>query len=138
VVFFDTKLADDFIYRRMRGGQLVSKHRYIGAQMLAYLNGGSWLETARTANSLARRLAGGLSKVPGIRIPLAVDANMVFAIMPRRLHQKFEAAGVKLHLRHVAELAASATSQEVVARLVLSFATPVDSIDKLVALAHDL
>ena len=59
VIFFDTKLADDFIYRRMRGGQLISKGRYLGAQMLAYLKNGLWLENAKLANGLAAQLAAG-------------------------------------------------------------------------------
>ncbi len=63
VVFFDTKLADDFIYRRMRGGQLVSKGRYLGAQMLAYLKDDLWLENAKLANGLAAQLADGLRQI---------------------------------------------------------------------------
>ena len=57
VVFFDLALAEDFAYRRMRAGQLLSKSRYLGAQMLAYLDGGLWLENARRANALAQKLA---------------------------------------------------------------------------------
>ena len=69
VIFFDTKLAEDFAYRRMRGGQLVSKHRYLGAQMVAYLKNDLWLENARAANGLAKQLADGLPKFVKIRIP---------------------------------------------------------------------
>ena len=62
VVFFDLALAEDFAYRRMRAGQLLSKSRYLGAQMLAYLEGGLWLENARRANALAQKLAKGLTR----------------------------------------------------------------------------
>jgi threonine aldolase len=40
VVFFDLKLADDFLYRRKRAGQLLSKGRFLSAQMLSYLKDG--------------------------------------------------------------------------------------------------
>ena len=59
VVFFDLALAEDFAYRRMRGGQLMSKSRYLGAQMLAYLEGGLWLDNARRANALAQQAGEG-------------------------------------------------------------------------------
>ena len=44
VVFFDIALAEDFGHRRMRAGQLLSKGRFLGAQMLAYLDDDLWLE----------------------------------------------------------------------------------------------
>ena len=54
VIFFDTGLARDFLYRRKRGAQHLSKGRFLGAQMLAYLDNGLWLDNARHANRLAR------------------------------------------------------------------------------------
>ena len=39
VVFFDPKYAWEFELRRKRSGHLLSKHRYIAAQMNAYLKG---------------------------------------------------------------------------------------------------
>jgi threonine aldolase len=93
VVFFDTALADDFLYRRKRAGHLVSKGRYLGAQMLAYLDHDLWLANARHANAMADRLGDGLGRLPGVRLPLSVDANEVFAIVPRALHEALRAAG---------------------------------------------
>ncbi len=93
VIFFDTKLAQDFLYRRKRGAQHLSKGRFLGAQMLAYLENGLWLKNARHANAMAARLAGGLAKAVGVRLPLATEANEVFAILPRPLHEKLIANG---------------------------------------------
>jgi threonine aldolase len=59
VVFFDTSLAEDFLYRRKRAGQLLSKGRYLSVQLLAYLRDDVWLANARRANGLAARLATG-------------------------------------------------------------------------------
>jgi threonine aldolase len=87
VIFFNPVLAQDFRYRRKRGGQLLSKGRFLGAQMLAYLKDGLWLRNAAHANEMARSLAAELSQVESIRLPLPTQANGVFAIMPRALHE---------------------------------------------------
>ncbi|MGE0232951.1 MAG: low specificity L-threonine aldolase, partial [Flavobacteriaceae bacterium] len=41
--------AGDLARRRMRAGQLLSKGRFLGAQLLAYLENGHWLELAAHA-----------------------------------------------------------------------------------------
>ena len=95
VVFFDRDLTGDFLYRRKRAGQLVSKGRYLGAQMLAYLDGDLWLANARHANAMADLLATGMAALPGVRLPLRVQANEVFAIMPHTLHEALLANGAR-------------------------------------------
>lgn len=138
VIFFDTKLADDFIYRRMRGGQLVSKGRYLGAQMLAYLKDGLWLENAGTANALAAQLAEGLGKFRKIRIPNPVQANEVFAVMPRVLNDKLLASGAKFYDWMPDSLGDGIADDEIFVRFVLSFATPEANVRKLLALIKEL
>ena len=54
VVFFDPARAANFAYRRKRGGQTLSKGRFLGAQMEAYLKDGLWLRLAERANGAAR------------------------------------------------------------------------------------
>jgi threonine aldolase len=61
VVFFDPDKAARFAFQRKRAGQTLSKGRFLGAQMEAYLTGGLWLDLARRANAAARRLAGDLA-----------------------------------------------------------------------------
>jgi threonine aldolase len=138
VVFFDTKLADDFIYRRMRGGQLVSKGRYLGAQMLAYLRDGLWLENARTANGLAAQLAEGLGKFRKIRIPNPVQANEVFAVIPRTLNEKLLASGAKLYDWMPDSLDDGIADDEIFVRFVLSYATPEADVRKFLGLVKEL
>ena len=138
VVFFDTKLADDFIYRRMRGGQLVSKHRYLGAQMLGYLKGNLWLENAKVANGLAAQLANGLKQFGKIRIPNPVQANEVFAVMPIALNDKLLARGAKFYDWMPDSLGQNIAEDEIFVRFVLSYATPEPSVHKLLALIKEL
>lgn len=135
VIFFDTKLAEDFAYRRMRAGQLVSKSRYLGAQMLAYLKDGLWLDNARRANDLAQRLAKGLLQTTLVRIPHPVQANEVFAVMPRRLYDDLQGAGVRFFDWMPDGLGPNGIKDdEILARFVLSFATPSEDIDRFLNL----
>jgi threonine aldolase len=93
VVFFDPKMARDFKYIRKQGMHLASKMRFISAQFEALLSNYLWLENAAHANRMARILARELSKVPKIRITQPVEANGVFAIVPKEyvpvLQQKY-------------------------------------------------
>ena len=138
VVFFDTKLAEDFLYRRMRSGQLVSKSRYLGAQMLAYLRDGLWLDNARMANALAQRLAVGLESCKAIRIPNPVQANEVFAIMPRALNDKLLASGAKFYDWMADSLGGAIKEDEIFVRFIASFATPETDVDRFIALVKKL
>jgi threonine aldolase len=134
VVFFDLTLAEDFAYRRMRSGQLVSKSRYLGAQMLAYLDGGLWLENARHANGLAQKLASGLRQINAIRIPNPVQANEVFAVIPRALNDRLLASGVKFYDWMPDSLGSGIAEDEIFVRFVLSFATPEKEVDAFLKL----
>lgn len=62
--------------------QLASKMRFVSAQLLALHTGDLWLEAARRANAMARRLAAGVAEVPGTRVTQAPEANAVFAVLP--------------------------------------------------------
>src|SRR4029079_12284111 len=59
VVFFDAARGANMSARRKRGGHLVSKHRFIAAQIEAYFTDDLWLRLARHANAMADRLASG-------------------------------------------------------------------------------
>ncbi|HVF39343.1 MAG TPA: low specificity L-threonine aldolase [Gemmatimonadaceae bacterium] len=83
VVFFDTALAKDFAFRRMQGMQLASKMRFIAAQFDALLTDDLWLRSATHANAMASLLAKGLAELPGVRVTQKVQANEVFAVIPR-------------------------------------------------------
>ena len=83
VVFFDPELARNFAYRRMQGMQLSSKMRFIAAQFDALLTDDLWLRSATHANRMAALLGRGLADLPGCTLTQRVEANEVFAIIPR-------------------------------------------------------
>jgi len=82
VVFFDEALAETFAYRRKRAGHLISKMRFVSAQLDAYLEDDLWLRLARHANAMAQRLAQGLAALKGARLLHAVEANELFVHLP--------------------------------------------------------
>ncbi|MDQ1638503.1 MAG: threonine aldolase [Pyrinomonadaceae bacterium] len=90
VVFFDKTLAQDFKYTRKQGTHLPSKMRYISAQFEALLSGNLWRDNAAHANRMAQLLAGELGKIPQIRITQKVEANGVFAVVPKKYIAKLQ------------------------------------------------
>ncbi len=74
LVFFDPALAEGTPQRRKRAGMLLSKGRYLAAQILAMLEGDLWLANARAANAAAALLA----QAAGERLIHPVEANEVF------------------------------------------------------------
>jgi len=101
VVLFDPDSAWEFELRRKRGGHLFSKHRYLSAQLAAFLTDGLWLELADQANVAAARLADGLVSIPGVTLKHSVDANMLFATMPRKLHRNAVNAGAQYYFSDI-------------------------------------
>jgi threonine aldolase len=93
VVFFKRSLAKHFPFIRKQGMQLLSKMRFISAQFEAYLTDDLWLKNAKHANEMAQVLAKEIAKIPQIRITQKVEANVVFAIVPKEavpvIQQKF-------------------------------------------------
>lgn len=75
LIFFRPELAAATHYRRKRAGHLLSKGRYLAAQILAMLEGDVWLRNARAANEAARRLAEAAGPD---RLLLPVQVNEVF------------------------------------------------------------
>jgi len=83
VVFFDPKLAGDFKFHRKQGMQLASKMRFLSAQFEALFNDDLWLRNARHSNRMAQLLKRELKNVANVKIVYPVEANCVFARIPR-------------------------------------------------------
>ena len=140
VVVFDRARLDGLAERRKRGGHLLSKMRFLAAQLEPYLEGGLWLDLAGRANASARRLSQGLTAIPGIRLPWPCEANEVFAVMPAALADALRSQGAVFYPWTTAGLSAVEMPDEtqVFVRLVTSFATETDDIDRLLVRARAL
>ena len=91
VVFFNPALSADFLYLRKQGMQLASKMRFIAVQFEALLTGDLWRRSAEHANRMARRLEAEVRKIPQVRVVWKVEANGVFAQIPRPAIEKIKA-----------------------------------------------
>ncbi len=131
VVFFDPTQAAFMAERRKRAGLLLSKHRFIAAQFAAILADDRWLALARHANRVADRLSAELAAVDLAPI-WPVEAYLVFVVMPRALDARLKAAGARYYERTNTSLKLGA--DQILARLVTSFVTQEDEIERFVKL----
>ena len=63
---------------RKRSGHLLSKMRYVSAQLLAYIENDLWLEVARHSNRQAAKFAEAVENHAEASLEYPVDANEVF------------------------------------------------------------
>lgn len=126
VVIFDPAKAWEFELRRKRGGHLFSKHRFLSAQMAAYLQDGLWLRLASHANAMAARLAAGLAAKPGVTLAHPAQANILFPEWPAGTHASLQAAGAAYY-----DMPAPPGREA--ARLVTSWSTTKADIDRFLA-----
>jgi threonine aldolase len=137
VVFFDKAKGAQMVRRRKRSGHTLSKGRFLGAQMEAYLADGHWLDLARRANDAAAHLERVLRALPGVRIGWPRQANEVFAILPDAIDQRLTAAGAVYHAWSPDSLPPDAMPKagEALYRFVASFRTSAEEIEALAAAA---
>jgi len=129
VIFFDRAMAGDFEYRRKQAGHLLSKMRFLSAQLLAYLDQERWLHWARRSNALARVLSERLAAVPYAQVTVPVEANEIFLALSNEKARVLRAAGVQFYDWEM-------TDERTVGRFVLSCLTPEEDVTKLLQLLH--
>jgi threonine aldolase len=119
VVFFEPERACDFELRRKRSGHLLSKSRFVSAQLLAYVQTGVWRRNAERANGLAQRIA----RAAASRVLHPVEANEVFVRLEPPEKARLRDAGFAFY-----DWGAEAGSE---ARLVASWDQPEASVNAL-------
>ena len=93
VVFFDTERIADFEFRRKRAAHLISKMRYISAQLLAYVQDDLWLTLAARANHLAARIGTAAGRV----LLHPVEANEIFVRIGESSAARLREAGFEFY-----------------------------------------
>jgi threonine aldolase len=127
VVLFDPAKSWELELRRKRGGHLFSKHRFLSAQMEAYLQDGLWLRLAAQANAMGQRLAQGIAGLNHAALTHPSQANMVFANWEPGGHARLQAAGAVYY-----DLRPLPDGRET-ARMVASWNTTEDHVDRFLA-----
>ena len=90
VVVFNKHLAKNLKFKHKRSMQLASKNRFIACQFNTLLKDRLWYRYAKNANDMAALLYKSIKAVPGITVTRPVQANAVFALMPKPWTQKLQ------------------------------------------------
>lgn len=131
LVFMDPAQAKDLPFIRKRAAQLFSKTRFIAAQFDSYLEGDLWIELATHANALATRLAGHIRASDHLRLAWDPEANEVFAIMKKSVSEKLKQQGAIFYDWNPPRSEMDRVQEdEIFARLVTSFATTEEEVDR--------
>ncbi len=125
IVCFNPEQAKDLPFIRKRAAQLISKSRFVTAQFHAYFEKDLWLEMASHANRMADALRAGLDASPTARQAWPTVANEVFAILKKTNAETLRANGATFYdwPAHNPEIAAIISADDILVRLVTSFAT---------------
>jgi len=134
ILFFDPARAAGMQERRKRAGHLVSKHRFMAAQMEAYLIDDLWLRLARQANAMADQLGRGLAAAGHCPV-WPVDANEVFVALPKATCERLQSAGASFYPWSTDSLPnrSALSDRTMLIRLVCSFATQADDVARFLA-----
>ncbi len=133
IVVFDPARATEVDRRRMRAGNLISKHRYLAAQFLAWFGDDLWLKLAGQANTAAARLTRGLKQKRDVEFAFEPAANILFVSMPRAVHQQLIAAGANYHIWET-DLDNGPGDEILTARLVCDWSKSDEDIDQFLEL----
>ncbi len=129
IVVFKDSLLETLPFRRKRAGHLLSKMRFLAAQVNAYLENDLWLVNARHANAMATRLAAGLKQLQGVEFVAPPLTNVMFVHMPAELIDGLQRRGFDFY--HGGRWPVG------VARLVTSWATRQEQVDQFLVAARD-
>jgi threonine aldolase len=94
VVLFDQSLIDTAMHRQKRAGQLMSKQRFLAAQLGAYLDDGLWLSNAQYSNQQTTALASMLANIEGVELPDSIGSNMMFVKFTQAQIDNLESQGI--------------------------------------------
>lgn len=135
LVFMHPEQARDLPFIRKRAAQLFSKSRFVACQFEAYLQDDLWLVLAWNANAMAMRLQEGISKTTQARLAWPAEANEVFVIIKQALVETLRAQGAVFYEWNPPRAQAGLLGEdEVLLRLVTSFATQADEVDRFIEL----
>ena len=90
VVILNPTLNNNFLYRRKQAMQLCSKMRFMAVQFQAYFKNDLWRRNAEHSNRMAQLLYESVKGLPQVKVVYPVQANAVFAQLPRRIWQQLQ------------------------------------------------
>ena len=97
IIFFKKELVGDIAFLMKRAGHLLSKMRFVSAQLDAYISNDVWLRNAKHANKMGKKLSDELSKYNDIEIAYPTEANEVFVKFPKNKIEHLNSKGYKMN-----------------------------------------
>ena len=97
IIFFKKDLVGNTAFLMKRAGHLLSKMRFVSAQLDAYITNDVWLKNARHANDMGKRLSEGLNNHSDINLSYPTEANEVFATFPRNKIEHLNSEGYTIN-----------------------------------------
>ncbi len=97
IIFFKPELVGNVAFLMKRAGHLLSKMRFVSAQLEAYISNNVWLRNARHANKMGKKLSEGLNHRSDINLAYPTEANEVFAEFPRPIIEHLNSEGYKMN-----------------------------------------
>jgi threonine aldolase len=97
IIFFKPDLVGNLPFLMKRSGHLLSKMRFVSAQLEAYISNDIWLRNAKHANDMGKMLSEGLAKHNSIELAYPTEANEVFAKFPRYMIEHLNSEGYKMN-----------------------------------------
>ena len=97
IIFFKKDLVGNIAFLMKRAGHLLSKMRFVSAQLDAYISNDVWLKNARHANKMGKRLSEGLNNHSDINLSYPTEANEVFATFPKNKIEHLNSEGYTIN-----------------------------------------
>ena len=97
IIFFKPELVGNLPFLMKRSGHLLSKMRFVSAQLDAYISNDVWLRNAKNANNMGKKLSEGLNSNPNIELAYPTQANEVFAKFPKPVIEHLNSKGYKMN-----------------------------------------
>jgi len=126
IIFFNTKLANEAKNKIKQTGHVISKTRFISAQLNAWFKDGLWIKLAKSANNNAKYLSDQLSLFRDFKLLYPTEGNEVFLKIENKTYDQI------LKLKIIPNLWSKVNDDELVIRFVTSFETQKSQIDELI------
>ena len=97
IIFFKKDLVGNVAFLMKRAGHLLSKMRFVSAQLDAYISNDVWLRNAKHANKMGKKLSDGLKEHSDINLAYPTEANEVFATFPRKKIDHLNSEGYQIN-----------------------------------------
>ncbi|MDB9869851.1 beta-eliminating lyase-related protein [Alphaproteobacteria bacterium] len=127
IIFFNSELAKEARNQIKQTGHLISKTRFISAQLNAWLNNGLWLTLAKSANEKAIYLSKKLSTLDEFQLLYPTEGNEIFFKIKNTTYKSI------LELNIIPNLWNKLDDEMSVIRFVTSFETEQNELDELIS-----